>query len=132
MSSSNTSTPSYFTMSVKDYPKLHGQEDYRTWANAWEVAFSVLELCDIVNGTILKPEEQEETGGRSSITTTDKGKSTTTTELANWTVKCNRANSTYTQQSILPFTVMCQPVNPPTVYGKHSKTGLPNKPPLLT
>jgi hypothetical protein len=88
MSSTNSSTPSGFSMSVKDYPKLHGQEDYRTWANAWEVAFNVLGLWDIVNGTIMKPEEQEEPEGSSS--TTGKGKATAT-DIASWSSKNNLA-----------------------------------------
>jgi len=32
------------TFSAKDFPKLHGQENYQIWANAWEVAFSMMEV----------------------------------------------------------------------------------------
>jgi hypothetical protein len=44
-----------FSISVKDYPKLHGQDNYQTWANAWEVAFNVLDLWEVVSGETKSP-----------------------------------------------------------------------------
>src|SRR5437588_113222 len=52
---SDNKTSHGFTLSVKDYPKLHGQSDYQDWAKAWEIAFKVTGLWSLVNGTKTKP-----------------------------------------------------------------------------
>ena len=54
MTSENKTTRG-ITLSVKDYPKLHGQSDYQDWAKAWEIAFKVTGLWSLVNGTKEKP-----------------------------------------------------------------------------
>jgi len=85
MSTSDNKTPSDngyksgFNISVKDYPKLHGQENYQTWADAWEVAFDILELWDVVSGESTKPDPPSE------------GPSTSTTEVKQWTRKDKQA-----------------------------------------
>ena len=66
MSTSDNKTPSDngyksgFNISVKECPKLHGQENYQTWADAWEVAFDILELWDVVSGESTKPDPPTE------------------------------------------------------------------------
>src|SRR5437588_11236394 len=52
---SESKTSRGITLSVKDYPKLHGQSDYQDWAKAWEIAFKVTRLWSLVNGTKTKP-----------------------------------------------------------------------------
>src|SRR5205807_3725112 len=44
-----------FTLSVKDYPKLHRQSDYQDWVKAWEIAFKVTGLWSLVNGIKERP-----------------------------------------------------------------------------
>src|SRR5207302_5500059 len=52
---SENKTSCGFTLSVKDYPKLHRQSDYQDWAKAWEIAFKVTGLWSLVNRTKTKP-----------------------------------------------------------------------------
>ena len=49
-----SATKDPITFQAKDFPKLHGQENYQIWANAWEVAFTMMEVWDVINGE--KPE----------------------------------------------------------------------------
>ena len=64
----SSATKDPITFQAKDFPKLHGQENYQIWANAWEVAFTMMEVWDVINGE--KPETPAE-GSSSDVCSSD-------------------------------------------------------------